>query len=123
MLSDEAKAEIEAAIAGLNYNHDYCIALLWVTNYKAMVDALDATSATIVDDLVAVKSHREAFATTTAYTKITTVLTEEHKTAFEAQIAAADAAVVNMETVVLPALKESYVAAMEAKLAALFEAE
>ena len=118
MLSDEAKAEIEAGIAGLNYNHDYCIALLWVTNYKAMVDALDATSATIVDDLVAVKSHREAFTTTTAYTKITTVLTEEHKTEFEAQIAAADGAVVNMETVVLPALKESYVAAMEAKLAA-----
>lgn len=118
MLSAEAKAEIEAAIAALEYNHDYCIALLWVTEYETKVAALEATSATIVDDLVAVKSFREAYTTTTAYTKITTVLTEEHKAALEAKIAAADAAVVNMETVVLPALKESYIAAMEAKLQA-----
>ena len=118
MLNDEAKAEIEEGLALLDYGHDYCIALKWVTEYETKVAALDATASTIVDDLVVVKSFREAYTTTTAYTKITTVLTEDDRAGLEAKITAADAAVTNLETVVLPALKESYVAAMEEKLAA-----
>ena len=118
MLSDAAKAEIEAGLAGLDYAHDYSIALLWVVEYEAKVAALDATSATIVDGIVDAKAFKEAYVTTTAYTKITTVLTEGDKAALEGRIAAADAAVVNLETVVLPQLKESYIVAMEEKLAA-----
>lgn len=34
MLSDEVKAEIDAALASLAYTHDYCIGLLWVTTSK-----------------------------------------------------------------------------------------
>lgn len=118
LLSDDVKAEIEAELAVLDYGHDYCIALLWVTNYEANIDALDASDPAIVDALVEIKAYREAYETTTAYTKITTVLTEEHKAAMEAKIEAADEEVVNIETVVLPQLKESYVAAMEEKLEA-----
>ncbi len=118
MLSDEAKAEIEEGLALLDYGHDYCIALLWVTTYEGKIAALDATSPSIVDALVEVKAYREAYETTTAYTKITTALNETDKAALEAKIAAGDAAVVNIETVVLPELKESYVAAMEEKLKA-----
>lgn len=118
MLSDEAKAEIEEGIALLNYGHDYCIVLLWVTDYERKIDALDATSPSIVEALVEVKSYREGYESSTACAKMTTVITEEHKAAFEAQIAACDAEVVNIETVVLPELKESYVKAMEEKLAA-----
>ena len=118
MLSQDAKAEIEAELAVLDYGHDYCIALLWVTNYENKIAALDATDPAIVNSLVEVKAYREAYETTTAYTKITTVLTEEHKAAMEAKIEAADTAVVNIETVVLPQLKESYIVAMEEKLQA-----
>ncbi len=118
MLSDEAKAEIAEGIALLNYGHDYCIVLLWVTDYERKLDALDATSPSIVEALVEVKSYRERYESSTACAKMTTVITEEHKAAFEAQIAACDAEVVNIETVVLPELKESYVKAMEEKLAA-----
>ena len=118
MLSEEAKAEIDEAIAELAYSHDYCIVLQWVADYEAKVSALDATNPAIVDALVEVKAYKEAFATTTAYTKLTTVLNTEDKAALEAAIAAGDAAVVNVETVVLPQLKESYIAAMEEKLSA-----
>ena len=118
MLSDGAKAEIEEGIALLDYGHDYCIALLWVTTYQGKIAALDTTNPAIVDALVEVKAYREAYETTTAYVKITTVLTEEHRAAFEADIAKADEEVVNIETVVLPQLKESYIVAMEEKLAA-----
>ena len=118
MLNDEAKAEIEAGLALLDYGHDYCIGLQWVTTYEVKVAALDATSSTIVDDLVDVKSYRAAYESTTAYKKITTALTDEHKAELEGKIAAADAAVNNLENVVLPALKESYIVAMEEKLAA-----
>jgi hypothetical protein len=118
MLSDDAKAEIDAALAGLEYNHNYCIVLYWVTDYEAKIAALDATDPAIVNALVDVKAHRESFASTTAYNKLNGALTDEHKAAFEAQIAKADADVVNLETVVLPQLKESYIAAMEEKLAA-----
>lgn len=118
MLSEEAKAEIDAALADLAYAHDYCVVLQWVAGYEAKVNALDASDPSIVNALVDVKAYKEAFATTAAYTKLTTVLTAEDKAAQEAAIAAADAAVVNMETVVLPQLKESYIAAMEEKLSA-----
>ncbi len=118
MLNDEAKAEIDAEIAVLEYGHDYCIALQWVTAYEAKIAALDAENPDIVNALVEVKAYREAYETTTAYTKITTVLTEEHKTAMENAIAAGDAAVLNVEAVVLPQLKENYVAAAEEKLKA-----
>ena len=118
MLSEEAKAEIDAALADLDYAHDYCIALMWVTGYETKVASLDATDPTIVNALVEVKAYREAYATTAAYTKITTVLNAEDKAALEAAIAAADAAVTNLETVVLPQLKESYIVAAEEKLAA-----
>ncbi len=118
MLSEEVKAEIDTAIADLDYTHDYCIALQWVTTYEGKITALDAANPAIVDALVEVKAYREAYETTTAYTKITTVLTAEHKAAFEAAIAAADAEVVNIEKVVLPQLKENYIAAAEEKLKA-----
>lgn len=118
MLSAEAKAEIEAEIAVQAYGHDYCIALLWVTTYEGKIAALNTSDPSIVDALVEVKAYRAEYETTTAYTKITTVLTEEHKAAMEAAIAAADAEVVNIETVVLPQLKENYIAAAEEKLAA-----
>ncbi len=118
MLSDEAKAEIDAAIEALDYAHDYCIALLWVTTYEGKIAALDATNPAIIDALVEVKAYREAYETSAAYTKITTVLTAEDKAAMEAAIAAGDAAVTNVETVVLPQLKENYVAAAEEKLKA-----
>ena len=118
MLSEDAKAEIDAELAVLDYGHDYCIALHWVTTYQNKIAALNAGDPSIVNGLVEVKAYREAYETTTAYTKITTVLTEEHKSAMEAAIAAADAEVVNIETVVLPQLKESYIAAMEEKLQA-----
>ena len=116
MLNDEAKAEIDAALADLAYSHDLCIVLQWVAGYEAKVNALDASDPSIVNALVDVKAYKEAFASTAAYTKLTTVLTAEDKAAQEAAIAAADAAVVNMETVVLPQLKESYIVAMEEKL-------
>lgn len=118
MLSDDAKAEIDTAIAGLDYAHDYCIALLWVTTYESKIAALDANDPSIVDGLVEVKAYREAYTSTTAYVKITTVLSEEDKAALEGAIAVCDEAVVNIETVVLPQLKESYIAAMEEKLKA-----
>lgn len=118
MLSEEAKAEIDTALAELAYAHDYCIVLQWVAGYEAKVAALDATDPSIVNALVDVKAYKEAFASTAAYTKLTTVLTAEDKAAQEAAIAAADAAVVNMETVVLPQLKENYIAAAEEKLSA-----
>ena len=118
MLSEEAKAEIETAIAALDYAHDYCIALQWVTAYEGKIAALDATDPAIVDALVEVKAYRAAYETTAAYTKITTVLNEQDKAAMEAAIAAGDAAVVNIETVVLPQLKENYIAAAEEKLKA-----
>ncbi len=118
MLSDDAKAEIEEGLALLDYGHDYCIALLWVTTYEGKIAALDATSPSIVDALVEVKAYREGYTASAAYTKITTVLNETDKADLEGRIAAGDAEVVNIETVVLPQLKESYIAAMEEKLEA-----
>lgn len=117
MLSEEVKADIDEVIEALKYQHKYCVALLWVTDYERKIDALDATSPSIVDDIVAVKAYREGYETTTAYTNITTKLTETDKATLEGAIATCDAAIVNIETVVLPELKESYVKAMEDKLA------
>lgn len=118
MLSDSVKTEIETALDGLVYQHDLSIALLWVVDYQKQIEALDATKPTIVNDLVEVKAYREGYTSSTAYTKVNTVLSETDKAAVEASIATCDAAVVNIETVVLPQLKESYVKAMEDKLKA-----
>ncbi len=117
MLSEEVKADIDEAIEALKYQHQYCTSLLWITDYERKIDALDVTQSTIVDDIVAVKAYREGYESSTAYTNITTKLTETDKATLEAAIAACDAEVVEIETVLLPELKESYVKAMEDKIA------
>lgn len=118
MLSSEVKAEIDTAISALEYQHKYSVALLWITDYMRKIEALDATDPSIVNDLVTVKAYREGYEASNAYTNITTALTAADKASLETAIAECDAAVVNIETVVLPELKESYIEAMEKKLEA-----
>lgn len=118
LLSEEAKAEIDALLAALDYDHDYCIALLWILDYTTMAYALNAEDPAIVDGLVAVKAFREAYPSTDAYVKVNTVLKEADKADFENAMANVDDHIVNIETVVLPELKDKYLSAFEEKLAA-----
>lgn len=118
LLSEDAKAEIDASLAALDYDHDYCIALLWILDYTTMAYALNAEDPGVVNAIVSVKAFRDAYPSTDAYVKVNTVLTEAHKADFENAMATIDAHIENLETVVLPELKDNYLKALEEKLEA-----
>ncbi len=116
MLSEQVKADIDDALAGLDYDHSYATALLWVVTYERNIAAIEG-STTMVDDIKAAKAYKEAYIGSATETLIAS-LHDNDKAELEGRITTGDARIVTIETEVLPQLKESYIAAAEGKLTA-----
>lgn len=115
LLGAEQSEELQNGLNSLDYALDKASVLQWIIGYENAVDALDVTSATIGEEIAAVKALKNAFAGSAVET-VLNALEEGDKTAYSARIAAADSALAAKEEGASVAVKTTYLVALEEAL-------
>ncbi|MBQ9481550.1 MAG: hypothetical protein IJU84_05265 [Clostridia bacterium] len=111
-LTAENKAYFEGLSEDLAYNEKKATVVLWIVGYENLVAVLDADSDTLIEDIDAAKTCKVNFAGSATETLLNG-LADEDKETLSARITAADTALETVEKEVLPAVKASYVTALE----------
>ena len=115
LLGAEQSEELQNGLTSLDYASDKASVLQWIIGYENAVDALDVTSATIGEEIAAVKALKNAFAGSAVET-VLNALEEGDKTAYAARIAAADGVLAAKEEGASVAVKTTYLVAFEEAL-------
>lgn len=112
-LSEESDEELGGGITAINYSSKRIAVLEWIVNYETAIDELNTAAETIGEDIAAAKATKVAFEGDYRKSLLNNELTEEHKTAYNARITAADAALAAKEEEAAVAVKTAYVVAFE----------